>query len=155
MKVTMLLADAAQAVGGKLYILGGGWSQAGPGPVSSAIAIYIQIPWDQSNDQHTLHLQLLDSDGQSVPDESGNAVAIEGKFETGRPPGVKPGTPLDFALAMNIQPLALEPGSRFEWRLTIDGRGDEDWTLPFSIRPANPPGVSPSGGMPSDQPPLG
>ncbi|MGZ5348429.1 MAG: DUF6941 family protein, partial [Solirubrobacterales bacterium] len=101
MKVTMLLADAAQAVGGKLYILGGGWSQTGPGPVPSSIAIYIQIPWDQANDRHTLHLQLLDSDGQSVPDESGNAVAIEGQFETGRPPGLKPGTPLDFALAMN------------------------------------------------------
>jgi hypothetical protein len=26
MKLTMLLADAAEAVNGKLYILGGGWS---------------------------------------------------------------------------------------------------------------------------------
>ena len=29
-KVTMMLADAAQAVEGKLYILGGGWSVTGP-----------------------------------------------------------------------------------------------------------------------------
>ena len=32
MKVTILLADAAQAVEGKLYILGGGWSITGPDP---------------------------------------------------------------------------------------------------------------------------
>jgi hypothetical protein len=27
----------------------------------------------------------------------------------------------------------LEPG-RYEWRLTIDGKADEDWRLPFSVR---------------------
>ena len=32
MKVTMLLADSAQAIEGKLYILGGGWSITGPDP---------------------------------------------------------------------------------------------------------------------------
>jgi hypothetical protein len=30
MKVTMMRADAVQAVAGKLYILGGGWSVTGP-----------------------------------------------------------------------------------------------------------------------------
>ena len=33
----MLLADAAQQLGGKLYILGGGWSVTGPQPAPSAI----------------------------------------------------------------------------------------------------------------------
>ena len=32
MKVTILLADAAQAVEGKLFVLGGGWSVTGPEP---------------------------------------------------------------------------------------------------------------------------
>ena len=44
-----MLADAAQAVEGKLYILGGGWSVTGPEPSASAIAAYIQVPWDRTN----------------------------------------------------------------------------------------------------------
>ena len=35
---------------------------------------------------------------------------------------------------MNSGPLALDPGGRYEWRLTIDGEGDEDWRLAFSVR---------------------
>ena len=55
-------------------------------------------------------------------------------FEVGRPPGLKPGTPLDFPVAVNSGPLPLEPGGRYEWRLSIDGRSDEDWRLPFTTR---------------------
>ena len=36
MKATLLLADAAQAAEGKLYVLGGGWSVTGPGPAPMA-----------------------------------------------------------------------------------------------------------------------
>ena len=56
------------------------------------------------------------------------------EFEVGRPAGIKPGTPLELPLAVNSGPLALEPGGRYEWRLTIDGEGDEDWRLAFSVR---------------------
>ena len=135
MKVTMMLADAAQAVGGKLYILGGGWSVTPPG-IPSAIALYLQVPWDQANQRHKLRLELLDIDGNPVLNEQGAGIAVEGEFETGRPAGLKPGTPLDFTMAMNIPPLPLEPGARYEWRLSIDGAADGDWRLPFSTRPA-------------------
>src|SRR5437870_630823 len=65
MKVTMLLADSVQAVGGKLYILGGGWSITGP-PTPSGIAILIEVPWDQTNRKHPWKPELLDSDGEPV-----------------------------------------------------------------------------------------
>src|SRR5213594_576499 len=61
MKVTMLLADSAQAVNGKLYILGGGWSIIGPDPAATAIAIKIDVPWDLANRSHTFRLALLDA----------------------------------------------------------------------------------------------
>ena len=60
----MLLADAAQAVGGKLYVLGGGWSVIGPGPATMAIAMKIDVPWDQTNLRHHWILDLVDEDGQ-------------------------------------------------------------------------------------------
>ena len=66
MKVTMLLADSAQAVGGKLYILGGGWSITGPMPSPSAIALKIEVPWDLAARRHNILLELVDADGQPI-----------------------------------------------------------------------------------------
>ena len=136
----MMLADAAQEVGGKLYILGGGWSITGPDPVPTAIALKLEVPWDRTNVQHSLVLELLDEDGNPVlvpgPDEDQVPLQVTGEFEAGRPPGVKPGTPIDSAVAVNFGPLPLASGRRYQWRLSINGESDEDWTLGFSTRPA-------------------
>ena len=132
MKLTMLLADAAQVAEGKLYILGGGWSMTGPPEVPSAIAIKIEVPWDQANRQHHFLLELFDADGQTV--KMGNdAVRIQGQFETGRPAGLAPGTPLDVPLAISIGPLSLAPG-RYAWRCSVDGETHEDWEIYFTKR---------------------
>ncbi len=132
----MLLADYAVVSDGKLTIVGGGWSQTGPEPASFGIGLLIQVPWDQANTVHSFSVELLDADGGPVvletPDEE-QQVAFGGEFEVGRPPGLKPGTPLDFPVAMNSTPLPLEPG-RYEWRLTIDGEGRQDWAFPFTVR---------------------
>lgn len=142
MNVTMILADSAQAVGGKLYILGGGWSVTGPEPSPMALAIKIEIPWDQTNQKHKLRLELIDSDGNPVdsPDQEGTPLFIEGDFEVGRPPGMKPGTPIDFPFAINLGPIPLDPDTRYAWQLSIDGHSDEDWRVAFSTRPARDSG---------------
>ena len=74
MKVTILLADSAQAVQGKLYILGGGWSIAGPGPITMAIAIKIEIPWTEANTRHQLRVALFDEDEHlvTIPTQTGD-----------------------------------------------------------------------------------
>lgn len=89
----MLLADSAQAVSGKLYILGGGWSITGPQPSPSAIALKIDVPWHQANQRHDFELALFDSDGRSVnvSTPSGEKpVQLKGQFEVGRPAGLVP-----------------------------------------------------------------
>jgi hypothetical protein len=136
MKATMLLADYAVVSDGKLTIVGGGWSQTGPEPASFGIALLIQVPWDQANTLHSFSVELLDADGVAVvleTPEDEQAVAFGGEFEVGRPPGLKPGTPLDFPVAMNSTPLPLEAG-RYEWRLTIDDEARQDWSLAFTVR---------------------
>src|SRR5436309_2115207 len=125
MKVTMLLCDAAEVAGGKLYILGGGWSVTGPGPSQMAVAIKIEVPWDQTNRRHRLRLELIDADGNRVSapaedPEHPSEVQVEGEFEVGRPPGITPGTPMDFPLAIALGILQLPPGQRFTWKLSID-----------------------------------
>jgi hypothetical protein len=139
MKVTMLLADAVQAADGKLFVLGGGWSVCGPAPTPMALAIKIEVPWDSTNQRHQAVLELLDSDGEPImapSDQAEEPITITADFEVGRPVGVKPGSPIDVPLAINIGPIPLEPGNRFEWRLSIDGRTTDDWRLAFSTRPA-------------------
>jgi hypothetical protein len=136
MKVTLLLADAAQVANGKLYLLGGGWSVTGPDPTSFAIALKIDVPWDQANRRHDFKIQLLDADGHPVvPQIAGIAAPVEvaGQFEVGRPVGVTPGTPLDTLLAINLGPIPLPP-ARYVWRLSIDEEWREDWQVAFSVR---------------------
>jgi hypothetical protein len=133
MKVTMLLADAAQAVNGKLYILGGGWSIVGLDPTPTAIALKIDVPWDQANRPHTLALALLDSDGRPVMVEN-RPVEFRGDFEAGRPAGLVPGSDLDVAVAVSMGPLPLAPGRRYVWRCAIDDESREEWQVAFQTR---------------------
>ncbi|HEV8672685.1 MAG TPA: hypothetical protein VGX21_01455 [Methylomirabilota bacterium] len=137
MKLTMLLADAVQAVNGKLYVLGGGWSIIGPEPTPSAIAMKVEVPWDEANKKHRFRLALIDADGHPVtaPTSGGDRpVEIAGEFEAGRPAGLKAGSPLDVVVALNIGPLPLQADSRYVWRCWIDEQTREDWEVGFSTR---------------------
>ena len=93
MDVTLLLCDFAEAVNGKLYVMGGGWNILfAPGqPVTMSVAAVIAVPWDRTNQSHQLTLELLTNDGQAV-EIDGQTVAVTGEFELGRPPGIKPGS---------------------------------------------------------------
>src|SRR5947208_17123699 len=100
----MLLCDAAQAVGNKLYILGGGWSVTGPDPVPSALALYVKVPWDEANVRQRLRVELVDADGHPVVSgelAGARPIEVETEFEVGRPPGLIPGTPTDVSLPSN------------------------------------------------------
>lgn len=117
----MLLCDSAQSVGGKLFVLGGGWSllKKTDQPMSMALAVKLAIPWSRSNERHRIHAQL-ESDQGSVVQHEGEDVRAEGEIEVGRPPGLKPGTPLDAAFVLTFQGLALAPGG-YVWVLRADG----------------------------------
>lgn len=135
-----MLADHADVVGGKLYIHGGGWSITGPDPIPSAIAMDVKVPWDEREVEHDLRFDLVDTDGQAVlvPTPQGvQPLVIEGKLKLDGPfDGIKPGTPIDMPFAINLGPIPLAPGNRYEWRLTINGESREEWRLPFSTRAA-------------------
>ncbi|MGH7409720.1 MAG: DUF6941 family protein [Candidatus Methylomirabilis sp.] len=139
MKVTLLLCDNAQAVAGKLYILGGGWSIAGPGPVTMGIAVKVEVPWDLANRKHQFRVALVDSDDHPVmvPTPAGDQpLQFGGEFEPGRPAGLRAGTPLDVTFAVNLVAVPLPPDGRYVWRCFINEETHEDWQLAFSTRPA-------------------
>ncbi|HUZ43489.1 MAG TPA: hypothetical protein VMU63_03730 [Acidimicrobiales bacterium] len=151
--MTMILCDSAQVADGKLYILGGGWSLTGPDPAPSAIAMKLEIDWNEADSPHHWELYLEDADGHPVlvPGPEGvTPIEVRGDFQVGRPPGLAPGSPIDLPLAVSVGPLPLEAGTRYAWRLVMDGEGSPDWALSFTTRPrleaeaVPPPGPGPA-----------
>ena len=96
----LIIADAAQVVGGKLYMLGGGYdrvtlSKAPPVPHSMAVAVSFRVPWNDTNVKHDFEVEIMDGDGLGI-------VSGKGQFEVGRAPGIAPGQDQRTQLAMNI-----------------------------------------------------
>jgi hypothetical protein len=139
-KVTMFLCDFAQtSPEGKLTAVGAFWTVTGPGPSTFFIAGSVEVPWNATNMPHVFRCECVDLDGDPVivPTEGGEQpLFAEGRFEVGRPPGLRPGTALPFPFAIPVGPVVLPPGGHFEWRLTVDEEAREEWRLPFSTRPA-------------------
>jgi hypothetical protein len=135
MNVTLLLCDFAEAVNGKLYVMGGGWNILfAPGkPVTMSVAAVIAVPWDRTNQSYELTLELLTDDGGAVEIE-GQTVAVTGEFELGRPPGIKAGSSQNAPFVWTFAGLVLEAGG-YEWKLTIGG--EPVASRPFTV--AQPP----------------
>jgi hypothetical protein len=141
--VNSMLADMARVANGKLDVWGGGWSITSPG---SPFAVFgkIDVPWHLRAQQHTLRLDLIDTDGEPfVRPEADDPLTIP--FPPYDPAGlndssIKPGTPIDWPFSINfVSGLPLDAGTRYEFRIFIDGRSEEGWTLPFSTRPEAQP----------------
>ncbi len=130
MKIYMILADSAQEVNGKLYILGGGWDVAGSPLPSMAVAVKAEIPWTSTNKKLNWSLTLVNEDGNLIRDESGNLMGTNGQVEVGRPSGHPEGAPISWPMAVNINNLVLAAG-RYEWQLEVDGSHE---SVSFIIR---------------------
>lgn len=110
-------------------------------PAVMAVAALIDVPWDQTNRTFHFELELLDSDGH--PAElvgTPSFVRFGGEFEVGRPVGHPRGSAITVPLALNLPALPLAPDAQWEWRMSIDGETQPDWTLPFVTRPAGAEG---------------
>jgi hypothetical protein len=132
--INAMLADAAQVVAGKLYVLGGGWSRIVPG---GPFAVYgkIDVPWHLRKEEHTLRLELVDTDGNPfmVPQPQPQPLVLPlPSFEPGWVgDGIKPGTTIDWPFTATVLGLPLAPDTRYEWRIVIDDVVEDGWTLPF------------------------
>jgi hypothetical protein len=130
--LTLLLCEAAQAVAGKLYVLGGGWRDVKPpagAPIPMALAMMISVPWNMANQKIELDTRLLTAAGEPV-DLGDGPVQARATIEVGRPPGVEPGTSLDTPLALNTGLLPLAPGS-YVWH--VEAGGDVLARAPFRV----------------------
>ena len=79
----LLLADRAEVLNGKLYMMGGAWDRRHirdiGSPVSLTIVIGVLVPWNLTNEPHRLRIRVEDEDGSPLPPE------VEATVNVGRP----------------------------------------------------------------------
>lgn len=145
MKLDMLLCNAAEIREGLIYILGAGWSSAAPQPTNMVLAGKLEVPWDQTNMEHTLSFELHNKDAQpalpilsheqgSEPVFGDRLVRGDMKFNLGRPPHVRPGSSLDMPFVFNFGGVWLPEGG-YVWQASVDGAIEKDWHISFTVRP--------------------
>ncbi|HEY7201575.1 MAG TPA: hypothetical protein VIC57_15245 [Candidatus Dormibacteraeota bacterium] len=115
----LLVADRAEAMNGKLYLMGGGWDRITlpqfPGAASFDVALGVLIGYGETNMRHEFQLTLEDDDNQVV------LGPVTGQFELGRPPGIKPAQAQRFMVAVR-GPFPLQAPGCYHWVATLDGR---------------------------------
>jgi hypothetical protein len=104
-----MLADAAEVVGGKLYLLGGGWDRLTvndrfPHTRAVAVALALEVPWDETNQRHQITVTIETLDHEQL-------AQLGAEFECGRPPGIPQGHPQLVQLAATIPVTLAAPGS--------------------------------------------
>lgn len=94
----LILADSAEVVGSKLYMLGGGWevltiNSGFPAASPFAIALGLSVPWNETNQRHNILVEISDEDGSPVAN-------LRGQLEVGRPVGLPTGQAQRVMVAM-------------------------------------------------------
>lgn len=115
----LILADGAQVVNNKLYLLGGAWTtitaRQFPATHAMSVAVGITVEWTETNQQHYFSLEISSDSGNRVLAEVG------GQFETGRPSWLPAGGQQLFLMAVNVD-LSLEGPGKCAARLLLNGQ---------------------------------
>lgn len=115
----VIIADRAEVVNGKLYMLGGGYDRMlvgdpMPYPFLLSFAVGILVPWNACNTEHRLQFAIEDPEGKTL-DGFGGEVG----FNVGRPPGMKPGESQRVMVASPQAPVTFPDFGTYLLRVTL------------------------------------
>lgn len=142
------LADAASVAEGKLYIHGAGWDNLGAVtfPVTHpmlTIPVLLRIPWNDTNQQHTLELDVTNADGASILATPPGPP--RGPITAGRPPQLPVGADVLAPLVFNLGGVRFEKPGTYAVVLRVNGL--EVKRYPFHLTalvpPVQPPATAP------------
>jgi hypothetical protein len=144
MQIDALLCNHAESVNNLLYVSGGGIGAnlvpPGANPpytVNVGIAIMVTVPWNLSNQQHELEIQLVTEDGQPVlvpsAPEAMQPVHVRLAFNVGRPPTITIGDDQQVCMAANLPGLPFAALGKYEFIIRVDA--DSERRLPFRLQP--------------------
>ncbi len=103
----LVLADRAEVLNGKLYMMGGGWDSIGTlgpeQPVQFTAAVGFLVPWNATNIDHACSIRLEDADGTDV-------LSLGYGIKTGRPPNLPDGATQRVTVCLPISAGFPKPG---------------------------------------------
>jgi hypothetical protein len=98
----------------------------------------VTVPWDQTNQQHMVEVELISEDGHpvqvSVAPDVTQPLQARLAFNVGRPPGIAVGDEQHVSLAANLPALPMPSLGKYEFIIRIDGHDPR--RLPYRVQPA-------------------
>ncbi|MGH3559152.1 DUF6941 family protein [Mycobacterium sp.] len=154
MELAALLCNHAEAQNNRLYLSGGGIDQAvipagqpSPWQVSLAVGMCIEVPWTETNQDHAVHIALLDADDNPVEVQTNatdrKTFNVDLRFNVGRPPQLEAGASQNVALAVNVPILPFEKLGSYTFAVSINGT--ELRRLPYRLVGQQGMTIAPSG----------
>ena len=136
----LILADAAEVVGGKLYMMGGGWSRIYAQSEEAferriAVALSLTVPFNETFEPQSLEVEFVDGDGHSL------ANKIQGSFEVAPTIGTPRQMNQRMMIAVNVNLPIPGPGI-YEAIARVPGAEEE--RVPFHVMLKSPMVSQPS-----------
>lgn len=114
----LMLADRAEVLLGKLYVMGGLFSTFAtlvePASLTFALALAVDVPWNAANEQADLAIIFEDIDGVEV-------ARVAFGMMVGRPPHLKRGAVQRVPFALPTLTLVVPKAGEYIARSTING----------------------------------
>jgi hypothetical protein len=138
----LIVADAAEAVGGKLYMLGGGFDRLfvpninEPSSVSFAVALGITVPWTAANEFHHATIRLSTEDGHALEPQ------VQVAFNVGRPSMANQGQSFRAIVAVRVN-FKLPTGGAYVLEANMPGSQSKRTVFYASSQDGTPPGLPP------------
>jgi hypothetical protein len=116
----VMVADRAEVVNGKLYLMGGGWDVIHAAditkPIGLSFAVGVVVPWNATNQEHTVEISLVDGNGNRVDE-----VERVAKFNVGRPPFLGVGDSQRVIIAVPGEAILFPRAGSYTIGATVDG----------------------------------
>ena len=96
----LMLADKAEVLNGKLYMMGGGYDRRTINDIKATVTLTmvvgVLVPWNLTNQAHTVKLRVDTEDGNIVGQE------VQGELTVGRSPQAISGQPFRVMTVVNF-----------------------------------------------------
>lgn len=149
MQAKVLLCDYAEVAQGKLFITGANINRVfvqpvPPHAINIALAASVTIPWNATNQPHTLTIELVNDQGDRIPlapAQPGQPASDEGlisaQFNAGRSADMKPGEDTLMPLAIPMLGFPLPALGSYFFQVKIDGTDVDRVSFRVDVIPAN------------------
>jgi hypothetical protein len=129
----LVMADKAEAINGKLYMIGGGFDSVAttaiPGMAAYDLAFGFLVEYGETNEPHEFSIQLKDADDNDV------LPALGGRIEVGRPAGMDPGQEQRVIVVLQ-GPFPVPAIGAFKWVPRLDGEDGPPTRFRVTMAPA-------------------